>query len=78
IPDWYVVGWRQHAGLDKPASAEATTSADKETDRRVLELFLTEQFYGEWWHNAGIIIFAVLLTHFLTRFHLGIGWIIIV
>ncbi|KAI3622799.1 transmembrane protein [Moniliophthora roreri] len=78
IPDWYVVGWRQHAGLDKPASAEETTSADEEIDRRVLELFLTEQFYGEWWHNAGIIIFAVLLTHFLTRFHLGIGWIIIV
>ncbi|KJA26087.1 hypothetical protein HYPSUDRAFT_133560, partial [Hypholoma sublateritium FD-334 SS-4] len=73
IPDWYVVGWRQSSGIDKPPLAEG-----EERDKGVLDLFLSEQFYGDWYHNAGIIVFAVLSTHFLTRFHFGWGWLFII
>lgn len=50
IPDWYVIGWRQHAGVDKPA----LEGEDK--DKSVLDQFLTEQFYGAWYHNAAVIV----------------------
>ncbi len=53
IPEWYVVGWRQSSGIDKPPLAEG-----EERDKGVLDLFLSEQFYGDWYHNAGIIVFV--------------------
>lgn len=61
IPDWYKVGWRQAAGIDNPPLAEG-----EEKDKGVLDLFLSEQFYGSWYHNAAIIIFvcpAIILEH---------------
>lgn len=52
LPEWFKVGWRQASGIDDPApSTEARGKA-------VLNLFLKEQFYGDWYHNAGIIIFV--------------------
>ncbi|KAJ7071483.1 C2 domain-containing protein [Mycena amicta] len=70
IPDWYRVGWRQASGID----ADPLTEGDK----GVLDMFLGEQFYGSWYHNAAIIVFAVFASHFLTRFNFGWGWLFIV
>ncbi|RXW22896.1 hypothetical protein EST38_g2942 [Candolleomyces aberdarensis] len=72
IPDWYVIGWREHAGVDKPALE------GEEKDRYILDQFLTEQFYGAWYHNAAVIIGAVFASHFLTRFGFGWGWLFII
>ncbi|KAF5375164.1 hypothetical protein D9758_000478 [Tetrapyrgos nigripes] len=70
IPDWYKIGWRQVSGIDAPEG--------EEKDRNILDQFLSEQYYGSWYHNAGIIIFAVFASHFLTRFGFGWGWLFIV
>lgn len=51
IPDWYKLGWRDVSGIDK-----APPSAGDEADKEVLTLFLKEQFYGEWYHNAALIV----------------------
>ncbi|CDO75883.1 hypothetical protein BN946_scf184672.g16 [Trametes cinnabarina] len=72
IPDWYKLGWRDVAGIDDPALAEG-----EEKDKEVLALFLKEQFYGEWYHNAALIVATVIVTHFLTRFHFGWGWLFV-
>ncbi|RDB28789.1 Uncharacterized protein PYUK71.03c [Hypsizygus marmoreus] len=72
IPDWYRVGWRQVSGID-----DAPLIEGQEKDKGVLDLFLSEQFYGSWYHNAAIIIFAVIASHFLTRFNFGWGWLFI-
>ncbi|KAI0639057.1 tricalbin [Trametes polyzona] len=72
IPDWYRLGWRDVSGIDKPPLPEG-----EEKDKEILTLFLKEQFYGEWYHNAGLIIATVIVTHFLTRFHFGWGWLFI-
>ncbi|KAF8640747.1 hypothetical protein AX17_000398 [Amanita inopinata Kibby_2008] len=65
IPDWYRIGWREMSGVDDPlVEGEAK-------DEQVLNIFLSEQFYGQWYHNAGVIVFAVISSHFLTRFNLG-------
>ncbi|KAG6869142.1 hypothetical protein C0993_012240 [Termitomyces sp. T159_Od127] len=53
IPDWYRVGWHQMVGMDDNISGE-------EKDKGVLDLFLKEQYYGDWFHNAAIIIFVSL------------------
>ena len=51
IPDWYKLGWRDVSGIDRPALQEG-----EEKDKAVLDLFLSEQFYGEWYHNAALVI----------------------
>lgn len=70
-PDWYRIGWRQASGIDEPVTE------GEQKDRGILDHFLSEQFYGAWYHNAAIIIFAVFASHFLTRFHFGWGWLFI-
>ncbi|KAG7450195.1 tricalbin [Guyanagaster necrorhizus] len=73
IPDWYRVGWRQVSGIDQQPPREG-----EEKDKAVLETFFTDQYYGSWYHNAGVIVFAVFVSHFLTRFHFGWGWLFII
>ncbi|KAF5377486.1 hypothetical protein D9615_005116 [Tricholomella constricta] len=73
IPDWYRVGWREMSGID-----EAPLSEGEEKDKGVLDMFLSEQFYGSWYHNAAVIVFAVFASHFLTRFNFGWGWLFII
>jgi hypothetical protein len=53
IPDWYKVGWRQASGIDAAPLAEG-----EEQDKGVLDMFLAEQFYGTWYHNAALIVFV--------------------
>ncbi|GLB36472.1 putative tricalbin [Lyophyllum shimeji] len=72
IPDWYRVGWRQLSEIDKAPLTEG-----EEVDKGVLDAFLSEQFYGSWYHNAAVIIFAVFASHFLTRFSFGWGWLFV-
>ncbi|KAJ7785918.1 C2 domain-containing protein [Mycena metata] len=73
IPDWYLVGWRQASRIDA-----APVTEGEEQDKGVLDMFLGEQFYGSWYHNAALIVFAVFASHFLTRFHFGWGWLFII
>jgi len=57
IPDgYYRVGWRQVAGIDDPR-----LNTPEAKGKYLLETFLRDQFYGEWYHNAGIVIFVRLL-----------------
>ena len=51
IPDWYKVGWRAVSGIDEPALPEGEAK-----DKTVLDAFLKEQYYGDWYHNAAIIV----------------------
>lgn len=55
IPEWYTVGWRQASGIDKPPLPEG-----EEKDNGVLHMFIGEQFYGAWYHNASIIVFVCI------------------
>ena len=89
IPEWYKVGWREVSGIDVQHPAEG-----EEKDRFVLQAFIREQYYGEWYHNAAIIVVvrvklcvrliladyvlqSVVVAHFMTRFHLGWGWLFV-
>lgn len=51
IPDWYRVGWRAVSGIDDPPLPEGA-----EKDKGVLEQFISDQYYGTWYHNAALIV----------------------
>ncbi|WWD07266.1 hypothetical protein V865_005363 [Kwoniella europaea PYCC6329] len=70
IPTWLKTGWRQVAGLGKDDKTAEESS--------ILAAYLTENMYGAWFHNAGIILFSILMTRFVTVFHLGWGWVVII
>jgi hypothetical protein len=73
IPSWYKVGWRHMSGIDNPPLPEG-----EEKDKGILDVFLSEQFYGSWYHNAAVIVFVglcasfhpllALISHFAGRF----------
>ncbi|KAH8086661.1 tricalbin [Cristinia sonorae] len=73
IPDWYKIGWRAVSGIDEPVATEGEGK-----HKYILDAFLHEQYYGEWYHSAGVIVTTVIVTHFLSRFNFGLGWILIV
>lgn len=52
IPDWYKVGWRAVGGIDSPE-----LQGDIK-DATILSTFLKEQYYGDWYHNAGLVFFV--------------------
>ena len=58
IPDWYKVGWRATSSLDSPQLQ------GEQKDARVLSAFLKEQYYGDWYHNAGLVFFVRTLLLF--------------
>ncbi|KAF8525146.1 tricalbin [Hysterangium stoloniferum] len=71
IPDWYRIGWRAVSGIDNVPNTQ------EEVDKGILAAFLHEQYYGDWYHNAGVIFFAVITSHFLTLFRMGWGALIV-
>ncbi|WRT70761.1 uncharacterized protein IL334_007760 [Kwoniella shivajii] len=69
VPTWVKTGWRQVADLGKDDKTAEEAS--------ILAHYVSENMYGAWFHNAGIIIFAILTTRFFTVFQLGWGWIVV-
>ena len=57
IPDWYRIGWREVSGIDAPVTEGPAK------DKLILDAFLKEQFYGEWYHSAAVIIFVSFVSH---------------
>ncbi|GAA6043375.1 hypothetical protein JCM8097_005289 [Rhodosporidiobolus ruineniae] len=71
IPSWFAIGW---TGQDKTLFL----SPDEARERTILADFLSDAYYGQWYHNASIILFAVLASHFLTLLGGGFGWLVVV
>ena len=86
IPDWYKIGWRAVGGQDTPEG--------QDFDKHILATFIADQYFGDWYHNAAVIVVvctsysslslslnscpqAIVVTHFLTLFRLGWGWLLI-
>ncbi|KAK7725442.1 Tricalbin-2 [Botryosphaeria dothidea] len=73
---WDRVGWAPRFGL--PGSEEEedeTTMLDHQT---LLEGKLDDKFFGDWYHNAGIIIFSCLSSWVVAVLGGGLGWIFII
>lgn len=68
-------GWAPQIGWPAESLRDAPSMLDHST---WLEGHLPDKLYGDWYHNAGIIIFACLLSWLVAVFGGGLGWIFIV
>jgi Ca2+-dependent lipid-binding protein len=59
-------GWRKVGGIDDD---------DDELHQDWLSAHLSDQYFGSWWHNAGIIFFCCFACWILGRFGAGFIWI---
>ncbi|KAG0635305.1 C2 domain-containing protein [Tuber brumale] len=74
--DWSRTGWEpQFGSLNDTFGLDDVVAEDHQT---FLESKLDDKFFGDWYHNAGVIGFACLSTWFLTLIGGGLGWVIIV
>ena len=68
-------GWSPQFGWPVESIRDAPSLLDHST---WLEGQLSDKFYGDWYHNAGIIIFACLSSWFVAVLGGGLGWVFII
>ncbi|KAI5927713.1 tricalbin-1 [Camillea tinctor] len=69
------IGWTQRFGWPVESVTEGESMLDHST---WLEGKLSDQFYGDWYHNAAIIMFACLSSWLIAILGGGLGWIMII
>ena len=67
------VGWAPRFG--NPKSEEEGSLLDHQT---FLEGKMNEKFFGDWYHNAGVIIFACLSSWTVAVLGGGLGWVFLI
>lgn len=73
--DWERVGWEPRFGFPPGDFDSSETLQDRQT---WLETRLQDRFYGDWWHNAGVIIFACITCWTVAVLGGGLGYVFIV
>ncbi|KAI1971335.1 Tricalbin-2 [Ophidiomyces ophidiicola] len=68
-------GWAPRFHSEDDDADDGEILLDHQT---ALEGKLDEKFFGDWYHNAGIIIFACLTSWFVALIGGGLGWVFIV
>lgn len=68
-------GWAPRIGWPAQPISDSTSMLDHTT---WLDGQLADKFYGDWYHNAGIIIFACLFSWLIAVLGGGLGWVFIV
>ena len=75
--NWKKTGWA-------PRFGSGETEEDKQEDalltdhQTFLEGKLDDKFYGDWYHNAAVIVFACLSSWLIAVVGGGLGWVLIV
>ncbi|RMD43016.1 hypothetical protein DV735_g2151, partial [Chaetothyriales sp. CBS 134920] len=75
--DWSKTGWAPRFGSGNK-DGEGTDDRTLLDHQTLVEAHLDEKFFGDWYHNAGLIIFVALATWAVTRLGGGIGWVILI
>ncbi|KAF3310907.1 hypothetical protein TWF173_009145 [Orbilia oligospora] len=78
--EWSRTGWAPRFGAVVDGSANFGLPLDElDIDKTTwLEKRLEDKFFGDWYHNAGIIIGACVMSWIVALFGGGIAWVIIV
>ncbi|KAI0022961.1 tricalbin [Xylariomycetidae sp. FL0641] len=69
------VGWNQQFGWPMESVASGESMLDHTT---WLDSKVPDKFFGDWYHNAAVIIFACLSSWFVAVLGGGLGWVIII
>ncbi|KAF2748549.1 tricalbin [Sporormia fimetaria CBS 119925] len=70
---WARVGWKPRFGM--PGSDEEPDETSLLDHQTWLEGKLEEKFYGDWYHNTAVIIFACLSSWVVAVLGGGLGWV---
>lgn len=73
--DWSKTGWAPKFGWPTESIHEAPSMLDHST---WLEGRLPDKLYGDWYHNAAIIVFACFASWLVALFGGGLAWLFIV
>ncbi|KAF2144009.1 uncharacterized protein K452DRAFT_306654 [Aplosporella prunicola CBS 121167] len=73
---WDRVGWAPQFGL--PGAGEDVDEGTLLDHQTWVESNLDEKFFGDWYHNAGVIVFACLGSYVVTVLGGGLAWVFIV
>jgi Ca2+-dependent lipid-binding protein len=74
---WERVGWAPRFGM--PGSEDKDQDDGTMLDHQTwLEGRIEDKFYGDWYHNTGVIIFACLSTWVIGVLGEGLGWVMII
>ncbi|KAL7960559.1 C2 domain-containing protein [Trichoderma compactum] len=68
-------GWAPQIGWPVESALEAESLLDHTT---WVESQLPDHLFGDWYHNAGVIIFACIASWLVAVFGGGLGWVIMV
>ncbi|KAG7293349.1 hypothetical protein NEMBOFW57_003397 [Staphylotrichum longicolle] len=74
-PDWGKTGWEPKFGWPTESAHEGDSMLDHTT---WVESQLSEQFFGDWYHNAAVIAFACLASWLVAVLGGGLAWVFIV
>ncbi|KAF2875982.1 hypothetical protein BDV95DRAFT_591385 [Massariosphaeria phaeospora] len=74
---WDRVGWAPRFGM--PGSLDADEDEGSLLDHQTwLESRLEDKFFGDWYHNTGVIIFACLSSWVTALLGGGLGWVFLI
>ncbi|KAF2092391.1 DNA-directed RNA polymerase II subunit J [Rhizodiscina lignyota] len=73
--EWERMGWAPRFGVPKLREEDDGTMLDHQT---WLEGKIDDKFFGDWYHNAGIIIFACLMSWTIAVLGGGLAWVFII
>lgn len=73
---WARVGWAPRFGL--PGSEDEDEEGSLLDHQTWLEGKLEDKFFGDWYHNTGVIIFACLSSWVIAVLGGGLGWVFLI
>lgn len=73
VNEWARVGWAPRFGM--PGSEEQEDEGSLLDHQTWLEGKLEDKFYGDWYHNTGVIIFACFSSWVVAVLGGGLGWV---
>lgn len=76
IPNYYRSGWTAFSTLENPGGSIQLRAAEIPEDPFGDQL--KESWYGEWWHNAGVLFFTGFFTWLLIKMGGGLASVMVV
>lgn len=76
IPNYYRCGWTAFSTLENPGGSIQLRAAEIPEDPFGDQL--KESWYGEWWHNSGVLFFTGFFTWFLIKMGGGLASVMVV
>ncbi|VVT56770.1 uncharacterized protein SAPINGB_P005257 [Magnusiomyces paraingens] len=71
-------GWKQVGGWVEDSSISAEESQDLLDRATLLEAYISDRFYGDWYHNTALIVLTAFYSWLVGKFGGGLAWLFIV